>query len=302
MNNDIKALFDSSVVISEIDSTIIKYKLDSLKNYRENLQYNSKLKPNIEGFFKALDNAKNNKVRIMHYGDSQIEADRITSYIRNKLQNKFGGNGVGLFPIVQVANKMSVNTTYSENWQRFTGFGILDSTVNHNKYGALMSFCRYTNIPLSNLISDSTTHHAWVKINKPKVSYGKTKTYTQLKIFLSNNYANTHYIILADGENVKSGDISANSPFEVIKTQFNNTPNEIIINFSGKDSPDIYGISLEGNTGVVMDNIPLRGCSGTIFTKQDATLLSNMYANLSPNLIIMEFGGNTIPYINTETK
>ena len=51
-----------------------------------------------------------------------------------------------------------------------------------------------------------------------------------------------------------------------------------------------------------MDNIPLRGSSGTIFTKQNGTLLSNMYANLSPNLILMEFGGNTVRETYVEPK
>ena len=72
------------------------------------------------------------------------------------------------------------------------------------------------------------------------------------------------------------------------------------MHFYGKDSPDVYGLSLEGNTGVVMDNIPLRGSSGTIFTKQNSTLLGNMYASLSPSLVIMQFGGNTVPYIKTD--
>ena len=30
-------------------------------------------------------------VRVLHYGDSQIEGDRITAFLRNKFQNRFGG-------------------------------------------------------------------------------------------------------------------------------------------------------------------------------------------------------------------
>lgn len=299
-HDDIAELFDSTVVITEIDSTIIKHKLDSLNKFRKSIQQNNKGELAMNRFFKALDNAKKKKVRIMHYGDSQIEADRITSYLRNELQKKFGGYGVGLFPIIQVAPKMSVNTEFSENWKRYPGFGRKDSTVTHNKYGALMAFCRYALIPQTTVISDSLSFEGWITIKKPRASYSKTKSHTQLNIYLSNNYAATNYYIMADGEVIKSGILTANTPYERIQANFSSTPDEIKINFSGKDSPDIYGISLEGSNGVVMDNIPLRGSSGTIFTKQDATLLSNMYANLSPNLIIMEFGGNTIPYIKTE--
>ncbi|PCI97657.1 MAG: hypothetical protein COB15_07310 [Flavobacteriales bacterium] len=300
MENDLAELFDSTIVVSQIDSTVIQYKLDSLKRFRQSLQLNDKGKSDMHRFFAALDNAKKKKVRIMHYGDSQIEADRITSYLRNELQKKFGGYGTGLFPIIQVAPKMSVNTEYSDNWKRYPGFGRKDSTVKHMKYGALMAFCRYTPIPQTNIINDSIMIEGWLKIRKPRASYGRTKTYSQLKIFLSNSHANIRYKISADGVDVVKGIISANTPFQTLKANFATTPEEIIVTFNGNDSPDIYGISLEGNTGIVMDNIPLRGSSGTIFTKQDATLLSNMYANLSPKLILMEFGGNTIPYIKTD--
>ncbi len=300
VKKDLAILFDSTVVVSKIDSTIIKHKLDSLKEFRKGLQVTDKSKSAMYRFFAALDNAKKKKVRIMHYGDSQIEADRITSYLRNELQKKFGGYGAGLFPVVQVTHKMSVNTELSNNWKRYAGFGKKDTSVTHKKYGALMSFSRFAPIPKSPKINDSITYTAWIKIRKPKASYGRTKSYPQLKIFLSNAYVPINYNILADGETVKSGTISANTPFQAINVNFAKTPNEIIITFIGNDSPDIYGISLEGRNGVVMDNIPLRGCSGTIFTKQDATLLGNMYANLSPKLILLEFGGNTIPYIKTD--
>jgi len=112
---DLQELFDSNIVLSEIDSLVIKHKLDSLHNYRKKIQVTDKAKPALHRFFDALDNAQNKKVRIMHYGDSQIEADRITSVFRNELQNKFGGYGVGLFSVIDVAPKMSVNISYSEN-------------------------------------------------------------------------------------------------------------------------------------------------------------------------------------------
>lgn len=300
LEDDLAELFDSTVVVSKIDSAIIQHKLDSLQKFRQGLQLNDKGKSSMNRFFKALDNARNKKVRIMHYGDSQIEADRITSYLRNELQKKFGGYGAGLFSIVPVTRKMSVNTEYSENWKRYPGFGRKDTTVKHMKYGALMAFCRYAPIPQSDIIDDTLKYEAWLKIKKPRGSYGRTKSYTQLKIFLSNSHASINYNILADGETIKSGIIEPNTPFQTLQTNFASTPDEIKITFNGNDSPNIYGVSIEGSNGVVADNIPLRGSSGTIFSKQNSTLLGNMYASLSPGLIIMQFGGNTIPYIKKD--
>lgn len=297
---DLTELFDSTVVISEIDSAIIKHKLDSLHQYRKTIQVTNNAKPALHRFFDALDNAQNKKVRIMHYGDSQIEADRITAYFRNELQSKFGGYGVGLFSVIDVAPKMSVNISYSDNWKRYSGFGQKDPEVKHNKYGALLSFCRYAPIPNVTTLEDTTTYHAWIKLLKPRASFGKTKSYQQLQLFLSNTHSAVNYVILADNVVVKNGTIDANTPFEVLTTHFNTTPEEITISFDGKDSPNILGLSLEGTTGVVADNIALRGSSGTVFSQLDKTMLSNMYANLNPNLIILEFGGNVMPYIKDE--
>jgi len=49
----------------------------------------------FDPIFEALEDAGRNPVRIIHYGDSQIEEDRITSAIRNALQERFGGDGQG---------------------------------------------------------------------------------------------------------------------------------------------------------------------------------------------------------------
>lgn len=294
---DLSELFDSTVVLSEIDSTILQQKLDSLHNFRKNIQVTDKSKPALHRFFDALDHANNQKVRIMHYGDSQIEADRITSYFRNQLQTKFGGYGVGLFSVIDVAPKGSVNLSCSENWKRYSGFGQKDPAVTHNKYGALISFCRYAPIPTTSIISDTTHYTAWIKLMKPKTCLGRAKNYNQVNIFVTNTHTSINYKIDADGIIVKEGKINANTPFEVLKANFNSTPEVITISFEGKDSPNVLALSLEGNTGIVADNIALRGSSGTVFTQLDQTLLSNMYANLNPSLIILEFGGNVMPYI-----
>ena len=299
---DLQELFDSNIVISEIDSLVIKHKLDSLHNYRKKIQVTDKAKPALHRFFDALDNAQNKKVRIMHYGDSQIEADRITSVFRNELQNKFGGYGVGLFSVIDVAPKMSVNISYSENWRRYSGFGQKDSTVKHNKYGALISFCRYAPVPPNNILPDTAHYTAWIKLKNPRASYGRTKSHNQLNVFLTNSLTAVNYKIEADGVVLEEGKINANTPFQVLKTNFSSTPEEITISFEGKDSPNILALSLEGNTGVVADNIPLRGSSGTVFSQLEQTLLSNMYANLNPDLIILEFGGNVMPYIKDEKQ
>ena len=64
MKDDLAELFDSTIIVSQIDSAIIQHKLDSLKKFRQSLQLNDKGKSAMNRFFAALDNAKKKKVRI----------------------------------------------------------------------------------------------------------------------------------------------------------------------------------------------------------------------------------------------
>ena len=95
-------------------------------------------------FFKKLENAKTKKVRIMHYGDSQIEGDRISGRLRERLQKEFGGNRAGLSAVIPATRKISLKNIPSTNWVRKTGFGpYIDKSVEHKKYGALFFFVRW---------------------------------------------------------------------------------------------------------------------------------------------------------------
>lgn len=55
----------------------------------------------LPSFYAALRESGERKVRVMHYGDSQIEEDRMTMQIREQLQKRYGGRGVGLMPLLQ---------------------------------------------------------------------------------------------------------------------------------------------------------------------------------------------------------
>jgi hypothetical protein len=68
----------------------------------------------------------------------------------------------------------------------------------------------------------------------------------------------------------------------------------------GMGQSDIYGVELAENSGVIVDNIALRGSSGTIFTQTDFQHSTKMYKDLDPGLFILQFGGNVMPYIKDQ--
>ena len=65
-----------------------------------------------------------------------------------------------------------------------------------------------------------------------------------------------------------------------------------------KGSAEIYAVGADGEHGVAVDNIPLRGCSGTIFTRISKPLMEDSFALTDTRLIILQFGGNMMPVVH----
>ncbi|MCF0200077.1 MAG: hypothetical protein HUK16_01705, partial [Bacteroidales bacterium] len=65
----------------------------------------------FDTLFACFEQAQDSGVvcRVMHYGDSQIEMDRISSVLRQKLQEMFGGSGPNMIPAIQNVPTISVS-------------------------------------------------------------------------------------------------------------------------------------------------------------------------------------------------
>ena len=325
--------------IPDFDSSVYKFtprpiKVESIKQPLE--LPNEGLKC-LENLFQSLINPDelSKVVRILHYGDSQIETDRITNYLRYKFQQQFGGSGPGLIPAKTPYDYKSPCQVINEGeWTRYTVFPKIDTCVKHSRYGALASFARFSpiinnqpkqeiakNDTLNNdstIISENntdntesvnqdiiepqnqTTYTASLKFVPTKLGYGNVGVIKRVKMFYGNN-TKPFSIKIADGETILYADmLNAEGTYASKTWNFAQTPNDFHIDFSGEDSPDIYAFAMDGLSGVAIDNIALRGCSGTIFTKLDGNFLSKMYRELNVKCVILQFGGNTVPYLTPE--
>lgn len=232
----------------------------------------------LAAFYAALDSAASMPVRVVHYGDSQIEEDRITNILRENWQKQYGGGGVGLIPLHQTIPTRSIRQTLSINGviqtsqkgpQRYIVYGPKSMRLtDSDDYGVMgqVAILDSTLVPGS----DSVVLHV-EPLDK------KRKTYHYF----------SHVRVLAD-----SSLTASLSPLLDSTTHC-----DITLQGRGK----VYGVSLETDKGVVVDNIPMRGCSGNIFTKIDSTQLSNFYRETNTRLIILQFGGNMIPQTENPT-
>lgn len=236
-------------------------------------------------------------IRIMHYGDSQLEGDRITSYIRNKLQTQFGGMGPGMVSVADIVTNFSVDREISENWIRFSVMGRKDPSQYHDRFGALSSFSRFTPILPDSVQVDTVQHEATVTLRPNRRSYGKARQFSVCKLYYGW-HREPLTIELRQGEELISTELVPPSEELLIRTwKFDATPEEITITFKGTDSPDVFGISLQGRTGLAMDNIAARGGAGYEFRRVDQDLLKAMYVDLDVELMILQYGGNVLPNV-----
>jgi len=247
---------------------------------------------------KVLDSLRfsGGQVRVIYYGDSQIEGDRITSYLRQTLRKGRGGTGPGLFlPLIPVMYTKSVWLRSSSNWKRYNYLSYKSGEISNRKLGPFMAICRY--LPEGETTSEPVK--AYVRIRPSKFADSASAQYDILRIFYGNTDGIVKIVVKADDNELLSDTLKKGSAYNEINCRLKGAK-DIIIEFEGRVSPDIYGISIESENGVVVDNIPQRGSAGLEFTMVDKDNLRESYEKLSPDLFILHYGLNIVKNVRDD--
>jgi len=230
------------------------------------------------------------QIRILYYGDSQIEGDRITFYLRKLLRAGRSGTGPGLFmPVMPVMYTKSIWLQSSNNWKRYNYLSYKKGEITHNRLGPFMTICRY----LPEGVISAAPEKAFVRIRASVSADSAVADFETLRIFYANSIAKTNISVKADDYEVFSDSLKKGENIQEVTCNLNGAK-DILIEFEGKTSPDIYGISIESEKGIIVDNIPRRGSAGLEFTLVDRNNLAEGYQKLLPDLIILHYGLNIV--------
>jgi len=259
---------------------------------------NSILNPFFEALFQLNDNT--DLIRVLHYGDSQIEGDRITSFFRYKLQKRFGGTGVGLLCVNPVVGSPFVYVFNSGNWMKYLPG---DSTAPDNNFGAMLSksFCIADTVSWPG--NDSLLYHSWVEtVMKRSYSY-KSGGIEKIDLkLLYDSSCKSFDITIKDKETdtvMVMENLKAETDVNLKKWPLP-TVGSFLMEFSSIDSPGVYALMVDGAHGVAVDNIPIRGSAGLEFRRCNRNNLANTYLLLNAKLIILQFGVNVVPNIRDD--
>jgi hypothetical protein len=270
---------------------------DSIRSVLRSMEFPPNADTLLFPFFGEMCRLPDSKqlIRILHYGDSQIEGDRITSYIRNQLQLKFGGGGIGMLPVVAV-NPTSLSYVYnvSDNWVRHSPLIPSDQAIKRRRYGALLSFSRFG--MGTSLFGKSKECEGSIELQRSNIAYPLSQRFQQCRIFYGYNKSSMMVEIKQHKTVLDADIVPASSSLKELQWDIASA-RDFTISFKTNDSPDVYGIALDAYQGIAVDNIPLRGSSGLEFTKMDLTFLKEFYHMLNVKLLILQFGVNIVPNV-----
>lgn len=298
---------DMDQIIAELqappDTTPAAVKVDSSKKPSiKKIQYPNGDKTILYPVFAALEQADKGPgtARVLHFGDSQIEGDRMTSLIRARLQEKFGGSGPGLVAARPLVKSFSISQEYSESMRRSALFAGRDTMIHHRRYGIMATITRFSKPVADSLIKDGDIKTGWISLSKAGGAYAKSRNYSLMRMFYGYNRRSFEVKLFADDVPLSSDSFPASDRLQVARWNFDKTPGKIMMIMNGADSPDIFGVSLESRTGVQVDNISMRGSSGTVFGGISYGSFKPMLDSLNVKLILLQYGGNTVPYIKSK--
>lgn len=294
-----QALPDSGSGFSAADSQAVKFaesffRLDSASGIR----YPGGDSTVLYGFFRDLDSARKAEkpVRILHFGDSQIEGDRISAYLRQRLQQQFGGCGPGLVPFYEdEPSRMALKISGNPRLEKFSLLG-KGRPGPHRLYGFSHQFLR--SIPDTAHYGKNTDFE--VRYRLTGVSGYRKSAFFERATLLFRAPEHQARITWSGGETpVPARYYSASDSLRLEVFTPARPQKQLSMGWSSGPGAEFLGLCLDGKSGVAVDNLPLRGSSGLEFHRIKSGFLQEQIRRLNGRLIILQFGVNVVPYQST---
>lgn len=234
-------------------------------------------------------------LRVIHYGDSQIEGDRMTGLLRSYFQSRYGGTGPGMQPLSPFVPHAAVKHESVGTWHRYVSFGRKDQRLTSGKYGIRGVAHAYVHDSSRKAGFDAMVHYqsrgwgsrSFRKYHRVTLSHGPISEPFELSVF-------SHDSLWQSG-------LMEPGPAGRIVLESKQPISNVSLAFNGP-SPIFNHVSLDGMGGVAVDNVAMRGSSGYTFTFMDEGHFGNSLNASNVGLVILQFGGNSIPHIDAESK
>ena len=221
------------------------------------------------------DDSDDKQVRIAVFGDSFIEADILTADLREMLQQKYGGCGVGFVTITSMTSGFRPTVRHSfSGWQSHS---VMDSVFfDRSKLGVSGHYF----IPNTG---------AYVELRGQKNYASRLDTCQRASIFFYNRGTTTLSVRVNRGE-------ATTETFEPIddlqEMTVEGNIGSVRWTVESADSTLFYGLAMDGTSGIVLDNFSLRGSSGLSLRSVPVWMMREFNEQRPYDLIILQYGLN----------
>jgi lysophospholipase L1-like esterase len=215
-------------------------------------------------------------VRIAYFGDSFVEGDILSCDLREQLQTRFGGQGVGWIDCAsQVHNfRQTVRHTFS---------GVKEYEVVKKPFKTQVQSLAQRYFMAE--YGKATMHYEGVKARKHLKSWQRASFF-----FRSDEMFSLTTVINNDTTFCDS--IEGNGQLQVITHTLPSIHNiTYTVEGAGSDTY-LYGTALESRQGIIVDNFSMRGSSGVTIGSIPASVLHEFARHRAYDLIILHFGLN----------
>lgn len=231
----------------------------------------------MSAFYRALDELAQHPraVRIAYFGDSFIEADILTADLRNMLQARYGGCGVGFVPITSQTNGFRPTVRHSfSGWQSHS---VTDSVFFDN---AKQGVSGHYFVPQAG---------ATIELKGQTKYASHLDTCRRADIFFLNQGELTLSVQVNQGESTTRTFTPSN---ELQRMSVEGRIGSVRWTVDNADSTLFYGATMDGTSGIAIDNYSLRGSSGLSLRSIPLRTMREFNEQRPYDLIILQYGLN----------
>ncbi|MFA9392954.1 MAG: hypothetical protein ACERKD_24315 [Prolixibacteraceae bacterium] len=270
----IEPVFEVPAEMASTDS-IVDLSIDTLTTYFENTHPDSCL----AHFIHQLSCTDDTLVRIIFFGDSQLEGDFFTKTVRTTFQDKYGGCGIGYMPAEMYFNTTEQVAIISSDFEKQS---VRSGVAKGDEFGLYGHY--YT----------ALNDHSVLRIKNRNTQH----RYQRLKII----YSGSSDLVVQDENRAALTYSLASTNVEEQQIEFEQTPPDLKLKFSENKQFKIYGILLDGASGVVVDHVPFRGNLNLMLNIFGGVSVEEMSKIVHPSLIVLQYGLNVIPDVRPTYK
>jgi lysophospholipase L1-like esterase len=211
---------------------------------------------------------------------------------------------VGIVPFLELqASRSTIATEASGNWSKYAIYGNNNKSNKTGHYGVLAAAYRFSPLaPKDSLAPAQLAWRATSRFRETRFSddFANATKVENIKFIYASPFAKVAAHIKMDGlpqDTTLDIALQQERNVSVVEQAIPGRFKKLSISLESAEGSEFFGVALDCNQGIALDNVAMRGSSGIEFTKMNAEWLRRQYDLLNVKLIILQFGVNVVPNV-----